>query len=345
MFRFISAVSAVYFYHRHTKKFLGIFKPSNSNFPMVAPIGDISKATNFKIRSWGPMKKDGDNTPNEDANIPINKYIRITNDDGSISWNTRSGALQAGLELILYDSYSTITEPYQMNLTLNSDLSMTLMWRNFCFKYNEKDNNFLTGDCKDIKKSSFDLYEKKSGGNGKITVKEIHNLRNSCGGGGRGRGGKELSKKDVIEYHSGSSNIKLKSSAKAVAKKIVFKDLNGDDQKLVHKHGKNKDMIRKKSKDDSAESSASASSEKHASMSRLTYFSNDSSLANESIHSESDSSQSSKQNKSHGSSHKSHGSSHKSHSSSHKSHSSSSKSHSSSHKSSSGGDSASKKFI
>ena len=155
MLYFIALVQAVFFYHKHTKNFLGMKKPNNFHYYQVVPVKSEKEAINFKIREGGVTPRSGNNpiTGKSSANI-----LRILHPTRNLSLDSFTGQGQDGNPLILYPSHND--QAQKLYLRMLSDLSFIFVFKEKCFKYNESNNNFILGSCENLEKSTFNIYLK-----------------------------------------------------------------------------------------------------------------------------------------------------------------------------------------
>lgn len=177
MLLLIKAVSAVYFYHRYSKSFLGVVKRSNYPFYQVATVDSSEQAANFRIRE-GWVSVDRSYNPvlvSDVTETPGWNGVRILHPTSNMCFDSRSGTEQDGNALIFYSPHNGAAQAFTLNLL--ADFSFALGWSGKCFKYWEPTRTFFSGPCTDLQTSSFDLYaealpEKK------VIRADIYNLKN-----------------------------------------------------------------------------------------------------------------------------------------------------------------------
>ena len=160
MFNFLKVVGAVYFYHRHSKKFLGYEKKPGVgfNYPIITPVEDIKNAVDFKIREGSvmPTAHYDPQTLKDITEIPNTPFIRVLLPNGKDSFDTVSGTDRDGNVMIAYPNHTRTPQIYTLQML--ADFSFVFAWGKRCMVYNENTKNFYSGTCKDLYKSSFDLY-------------------------------------------------------------------------------------------------------------------------------------------------------------------------------------------
>lgn len=227
MFKFISTVKAVYFYHRYTKQFLGIEKQSNFQFDCPAPVSRIEQALDFRIREGGvtPASDYNPKSLSEITEKPSSRFIRILHPRMNKSFDSHTGKGKIGDRLIIYPSHNNDAQKFSLEML--SDFSFILLFKGKCMKYNEKNNNFVLGFCRNLEMSTFDLYM-ETVAEKKIIKEETFSLNNELDS--------EFMNKDAINYTSGTGANFTGSRGKKVTK-LVFKDdkvtKTGDDDDSV----------------------------------------------------------------------------------------------------------------
>ena len=178
MFCFIALVQAVFFYHKHTKNFLGMKKPNNFQHYQVVPVNSKKEAINFKIREGGvtPLPDYNPVTAKRITEKPSSDILRILHPTRNLSVDSFTGKGRDGNPLILYPSHND--QAQKLYLKMLSDFTFVFGFKEKCFKYNESENNFILGSCKNLEKSTFDIYmetvpEKK------VVKEEVYNTKRS----------------------------------------------------------------------------------------------------------------------------------------------------------------------
>lgn len=161
--RFLSLVSAVYFFHRKTQKYLGVEKRQSSSFNQIVPVSSPDKASDFTIKQGKVYSRTDvmESRMSSSADQPKDQNLRIFLANKNQSWNAESGVDRDGNNLIAYDSFSSHLDPYQFRLILLGDRSFAIGWKGRCMIYNEKGDNFKTGSCSNIEDSTFYVAKEK----------------------------------------------------------------------------------------------------------------------------------------------------------------------------------------
>lgn len=154
-------VSAIYLFHRDSKKFLGELRDNSfTSNPFPGPVDNIDNALDFTIIQH-EVKKD--------------ENLRIKHPNGSQSLDVATAQNRAGLPLIIYNHNTGNAQILQLKLL--HDNTFVIGYRDFCLLYNDKYRGFQSGSCNDsgLEKSKFDLYYEKSEP-ARYQVQETHKL-------------------------------------------------------------------------------------------------------------------------------------------------------------------------
>lgn len=146
MFLYFLQINCFYLFHNKTQRFLGEAKPSggaskftNLNYP--SPIAGIDRAIDFKVSS-GQMI-------NGAPTIIIEK-------SGDKALDVSGGKESNSSPLIFYKTHRGKAQSLQLMFVKENNF--VLGFRSKCLKYNETFNGFVTGDCKNLAGSTFDIY-------------------------------------------------------------------------------------------------------------------------------------------------------------------------------------------
>lgn len=144
MWQFWASVSAIYFYHKNTGRMIG---EDNSHGKFPAPLADVNKAVDVTILHGG-----------KESSLTS---LRVQAPNGTESFDVRSGRNRKGLDFIFFRSHNGSAQILELHQLYDGSLIFSYM--NMCMLYNDKNNNFETGDCGDsrIDKSKVDLYYAK----------------------------------------------------------------------------------------------------------------------------------------------------------------------------------------
>lgn len=155
MLYFFSLINCLYIYHKFTGKFLGMEKRPGQNRYLIVPVAR-EEAIDFKIKQGGiDVTKEIDPlTQKEKPDKPQSQHVRISHPTKELSWDATS-IERDGNKLLLSSTHNGYQQ--LMNLNLLGDLSFAISWKSKCFIYNEKEKHFETGECENLKKSSFIL--------------------------------------------------------------------------------------------------------------------------------------------------------------------------------------------
>lgn len=214
MFRFFTVVSAVYLYHKQTKRFLGFEKRPHVSLPAVVPVKDTANAVDFKISTGGVLPSDKeDSTTTEIVKGPGAHILRIMDPKKKLSFETDSNAIKDGNRLIMCKNNTSRSQ--HVGIYLLSNFSYGLVWMGKCYNYDAEEDLFKTGSCNNVKAIELEIYSEIMPGK-KIITRDFHNLENSNSSDNAG--------KDDLIYND-DKNIKLLSNGKK-GKKLDFKKLN-----------------------------------------------------------------------------------------------------------------------
>lgn len=155
MFRFITFVSAVYFYHKYSKKYLGVEWSPSHNLTVATLVQNKSNALNFRIRKGEGLPSNSNTSPTES---PTNEFIRILHPTKHMTLRSPSHDTINGSTLSLWQSLDSTAHAFI--LALQPDFSFVIQWKQKCFKFVEKTKTFALNECTDLKNSSFEIYEK-----------------------------------------------------------------------------------------------------------------------------------------------------------------------------------------
>lgn len=157
MFKFLNLVSAVYFYHKHSKQFMGISEKSPSNDQLFVPVSNVNQALNLRINEGGVAPTSAINpiSLKDITEKPSSFFLRIQHPTSYLVLDWVTSKLNE--DQVVFTAGNN-AQNQKFSLAFLSDFSFLLQVDGRCAIYDEVKNHFKLGSCNNSKNSRFEIF-------------------------------------------------------------------------------------------------------------------------------------------------------------------------------------------